>query len=238
MSNLSFTINSKIIDKIHFDNNSEDLLKSKQIDKIIIEDESDDSFNSHYSNKSTKNKKNIIKQSIKKSLISKINGNVGDNELFLSKKKNINSSKFNKGTINNTRYIKKNILINKTKQILEKSYNDYQIALEKYYNDVLEWMNNLYNDNSKSIMQIKFRNITLNEDIFNTYNEIIAKYKLNKDIFNTKEFDIEDFHDNGRLFKIAKIMTNNLLEKLGYKLDVYKNGISKRYKINNITNGI
>lgn len=236
MSNLSFTINSKTIDKINFDNNSDDLLKSKQIEKIIIEDDSDDSFNSDYSNKS--NKSNIIKQSIKKSLINKINGNVGDNKLILSNNKNSISSKFNKGTKNNTGYIRKNILTNKTKQILEKSYDDYQIALEKYYNDVLEWMNDLYNDNSKSIMQLKFRNITLNEDIFNTYNEIIAKYKLNKDIFNTKEFDIEDFHDNKRLFAIAKIMTNNLLEKIGYKLDVYKNGITKRYKINNITNGI
>jgi hypothetical protein len=238
MSNLSFTINSKTIDKIHFENNSDDLLKSKQIDKIIIEDDSDDSFNSHYSNKSNKNKKNIIKQSIKKSLINKINGNIGDNELIHSKKKIINSSKCNKGIKNNTGYIRKNILTNKTKEILEKSYNDYQIAVEKYYNDVLEWMNDLYNDNSKSIMLVKFRNITLNEDIFNTYNEIITKYKLNKDIFNTEEFDIEDFHDNGRLFAIAKIMTNNLLEKIGYKLDVYKNGSSKRYKINNITNGI
>jgi hypothetical protein len=87
-------------------------------------------------------------------------------------------------------------------------------------------------------MQLKFKNITLNDDIFNTYNEIIKKYKLGKDIFDTENFDIEEFHDNGRLFKIAKTMTNNLLEKLGYKLDVYKNGNSKRYKINNITNGI
>ena len=99
-------------------------------------------------------------------------------------------------------------------------------------------MNDLYNTDSLSIMKFIFKKITLNEDIFNTYNSIIKKFKLCKDIFDVENFDIEEFHDSEQLFKIAKIMTNNLLERLGFKMNVYKNGNTKRYKINNITNGI
>jgi hypothetical protein len=212
MSNLSLTVNSK------------------PIEKIIIKDDSDDSFNPECSN-ILSNEKNILKP--KKSLISKINSN-NENDKVIGKNKSGNHPR----TKVNFNYKKNNVLNNKTKEILEKSFNDYQNAMEKYYSDVLEWMNTLYSDDSKSIMKIRLKKITLNEDIFNTYNSIIKKYKLDKDLFDTENFDIEEFHDGNQLFKIAKIMTNNLLEKLGYKLDVYKVGDSKKYKINNITNGI
>lgn len=206
-------------------------LKTKTNEKIIIEDDSDDSFYSNCSNKLPNNKSSI--SPIKKSLINKIKENTKDDKLIVKNK----SNNLNKYKTKST-YKKNNILNNRTKEILEKSYEDYQKALETYYNDVLEWMNDLYNTDSKSIMKIIFEKITLNEDIFNTYNSIIKKYKLDKDIFDVENFDIEDFHDSTQLFKIAKIMTNNLLERLGFKMDVYKRGNAKRYKINNITNGI
>ena len=225
MSNLSLLFNSNSNKKIIIEDTSDDSDDSDDLNNL------NNSNNLHFSKKINNNQL-IIKQSIKKTLISKINNNDTDNSKLIFKNNNNKTNKLKKN------YIKNHILINKTKEILEKSYDDYHNALETYYNEVLEWMNNLYNDASKSIMQLKFKKITLNEDIFNTYNVIIKKYKLNKNIFDIENFDIEDFHDNGQLFKIAKIMTNNLLEKLGYKLDVYKNGNFKQYKINNITNGI
>jgi len=202
-------------------------------DKIIIEDDSNDSFNSFYSTESSKNKikkksikkQSIQKQPIKKSFINKINDDDNSNKPNVITPK---TPKFKSG------YNKKNYtLVNKTKEILEKSYEDYQNALKKYYDDVLKWMNMLYNDDSKSIAKIKFKKMTLNEEIFNLYNEIIKKYKLNKDLFETENFNINDDHDRSEIFLISKILTNNLLAKLGCKLIEYKSGDSKRLKINN-----
>ena len=202
------------------------LNESKINDKIIIEDDTNDSFNSSYSNKSSNNKSKIINQPIKKTFFSKINDANDTNENFEKK----NTKK--KSTYNKKNYI----LINKTKEILEKSYADYQNSLEKYYEDVLQWMNMLYSDDSKSITKIKFKKMTLNEEIFNSYNFIIKKYKISNDLFDTEKFNIHDDHDRTEIFIISKILTNNLLEKIGCKLIEYKNGDKKRLKINSMTN--
>lgn len=194
--------------------------------KIIIEDDSDDSFNSYYSNKSFNKKSKIIKQPIKKSFLNKIKDH--DNEVVIKNNKSIKSG---------LAYNKKNYtMVNKTKEILEKSYKNFQNSLEKYYEDVLKWMNMLYSDNSKSITKIKFKKMTLSEEIFNLYNEIIKKYKINKDLFDTEKFNLNDDHERSEIYLISKILTNNLLAKLDCKLVEYKRGDLKRLKINCNTN--
>jgi len=176
--------------------------------RIIIQDNSDDSFFSQNSD-ILLNNENCIKP--KKTFCSKINDNT---EVVID-----NSTKKNKPVYN-----KNKILLNKTKEILEKSYNNYQNSLEKYYEDVLKWMNILYSMESKSITKIKFKKMTLNEEIFNLYNQIVKKYKLDKDLFIIENFNINDEHERTEIFTISKILTNNLLDKLNYKLVEYKKG--------------
>jgi len=130
-----------------------------------------------------------------------------------------------------------NILINETKRILEKSYEDYQNINQHYYDNVLQFLNLLFAEESKSILKIKFKKITLNEKIFNMYNDIIKKYKLNKNLFDTKNFNIEDIHDFSEIIEISKIMCNNLLNKLNYKFDIITYNNTKKFKITIINNG-
>lgn len=196
--------------------------------KIIIKDDSDDSF---YSNKSVK----VSDTSKKQTLFEKL----GNETLFKKEvvvktpKKNKNYKKYNSSFKNNNSKI-----INETKNILEKSYVNYQESNEDYYNDTLEWMNLVYNHNASSILKVKISKITLNEDIFLKYNEIIKKYKLRKDLFNLENFDINNNYDYNSILEIAKIMTKNLLEKLNYKLDIVNYGNKKKLKIKNISNQI
>ena len=128
-------------------------------------------------------------------------------------------------------------LINETKQILEKSYEEYQQKNIDYYNDVLKLMNLIFNDNSKSILKIKLKKITLSGDIFELYNSIIRKYKLDKPFFDTENFDLEDFHDFTDIIEIIKIICNNILIKINYNLDIYTYNKEKKLKINIINNG-
>jgi virulence-associated protein VapD len=128
-------------------------------------------------------------------------------------------------------------LKNETKEILEKSYEEYQKKNINYYNDVLKLMNMIFNDNSKSILKIKLKKITISEDIFELYNNIIKKYKLNKPLFDTENFDLDDSYDFTDIIEIIKIMCNNILIKLNYNLDIYTYNKEKKLKINIINNG-
>jgi len=123
-------------------------------------------------------------------------------------------------------------VINETKDILEKSYEEYQQKNINYYNDVLKLMNMIFNDSSKSILKIKLKKITLSEDIFELYNNIIKKYKLNKPLF-----DIENFHEFTDIIEIIKIICNNVLLKLNYNLEFYTFNNIKKLKFNIINNG-
>ena len=198
----------------------------KTIDKIIIQDDSDDTF---LSKNSTDNNK--MNQNCSKSLFNKYG--VSTNKILIKNKQNTKT--------NDKKYVSKRQnggIVNETKDIMEKSYIDFQKSLVSYYNDVLEWMNMIYNDKSTSILKVQIKRITLNDDIFNKYNEIIKKYKLKKDIFDTDNFNIEDNYDYDSIAEIAKIMTKNLVEKLNYKLDVINDGKSKKLKIKNISKEI
>ena len=128
-------------------------------------------------------------------------------------------------------------VINETKIILENSYEAYQQKNINYYNDVLRLMNLIFNDDSKSILKIKLKKITVSEDIFELYNNIIKKYKLEKNLFDTKNFDLEDFHDFMDIVEIIRIICNNLLVKLNYNLDIYTWNNTKKLKITIINDG-
>lgn len=131
-----------------------------------------------------------------------------------------------------------NCIINETKQILEKSFEKYQKINLNYYDDVLFFFNSIFSENSTSILKIKFKKITLSEDIFNMYNNIIKKYKLNKELFDINNFDIEDFHDFTDIVEITKIMCNNLLIRLNYNIIIITlNNGKKKFKILIIKNG-
>ena len=78
--------------------------------------------------------------------------------------------------------------------------------------------------------------MTLSEEIFNLYNQIIKKYKINKDLFDTEKFNLNDDHERNEIYLISKILTNNLLAKLDCKLVEYKRGESKRLKVDCNTN--
>jgi hypothetical protein len=190
-------------------------------DKIIISDDSNDSDNSEDSDDSLGKKK--IKPH---SLMNKINS--------LTKSNNTKNKKIIIDKTKNNRNYKNAKIKNETKEILEKSYYDYHNANSDYYLEVLELLNNIFSDDSKSIMKLKLKKITLNEDIFDQYNSIVQKYKLRKDLFNKENFDISGVHDFNEIVLITKKITNNLLQKLGFKLDVKKYGKTKKLKINNI----
>lgn len=93
---------------------------------------------------------------------------------------------------------------------------------KKYYNDVLDFMNLLFEDNAKILSKIKFKKITLNEQVFELYNEIIKTYKLSKPEFVIENFNLNEIEDLEEMKKIvcdiAFKISNNLLEKINYKL--------------------
>lgn len=122
----------------------------------------------------------------------------------------------------------KNIVI-ETQNILDESSKMVLDINKKYYNDVLDFMNLLFDDNSKIISKIKFKKVTLNDKVFALYNQIIKKYKLNKPEFDETKFDLDEIKDLPEIKKIfidlALKLSNNLLEKIDYKLKIkyYKN---------------
>ena len=115
----------------------------------------------------------------------------------------------------------KNLVIS-TQNILEESKRLIQEKNKKYYIDVLDFMNLLFEDNANNLSKIKFKKITLNERVFKLYNEIIKTYKLNKPEFDIDNFnydEIEDLEEIKKIFRdIAFKISNNLLEKINYKL--------------------
>ena len=120
----------------------------------------------------------------------------------------------------------KNLVIS-TQNILEESKRLIQEKNKKYYIDVLDFMNLLFEDNANNLSKIKFKKITLNERVFKLYNEIIKTYKLNKPEFDIDNFnydEIEDLEEIKKIFRdIAFKISNNLLEKINYKLKKKKN---------------
>lgn len=109
-----------------------------------------------------------------------------------------------------------------THNLLEETAKLINEKNKKYYNDVLDFMNLLFEENVANLSKIKFKKITLNETIFKLYNEIIKEYKLNKPLFDIDNFNLEEIENademNKILFDIALKISNNILEKINYKL--------------------
>jgi hypothetical protein len=115
----------------------------------------------------------------------------------------------------------KNIVIS-TQNLLAETNKLIEEKNNKYYNDVLDFMNLLFEDSSKIISKLKFKKITLNDNIFKLYNEIIKTYKLNKPEFDIDHFNLSEIEDSEEIKKIfceiAFKLSNNLLEKINYNL--------------------
>jgi hypothetical protein len=119
------------------------------------------------------------------------------------------------------------------KQIKDLIQHRINEANKKYYKDVLDFMNMLFETDEESILKIKIKKMTLNEDIVETYNYIIDKYKLKKQSINTKELDFDAEYEIEDIIKISTLMTNNLLDKLNYKMTSYKHNNKRIFKISN-----
>ena len=115
----------------------------------------------------------------------------------------------------------KNTVIS-TQKLLDEANKLLWDKNKKYYNDLLDFMNLLFDDDAKILSKIKFKKITLNEQVFELYNEIIKTYKLAKPEFDIESFDLSKIEDLDEIkkifFDIAFKISNNLLEKLNYKL--------------------
>lgn len=114
------------------------------------------------------------------------------------------------------------LIVDSTQKNLEESNKILYDKNKKYYRDVLDFLNLMFEDNSKNINNIKFKKITLNENVFNMYNQINKLYKLNKPEFDLEKFDLSEFNEPEQIknifFDIAYTLSNHLLEKLNYKL--------------------
>lgn len=110
----------------------------------------------------------------------------------------------------------------KTQKLLDEANKLLCDKNKKYYDDVLDFMNLLFEDDAKILSKIKFKKITLNDRVFELYNEIIKMYKLSKpelDIENLNLNQIENSEEIKKIvFDIAFKISNNLLEKINFKL--------------------
>ena len=127
----------------------------------------------------------------------------------------------------------KNTII-KTQNILEETNKLTQEKNKKYYEDVLDFMNLLFEENATNLSKIKFKKMTLNERVFELYNQVIKTYELNKPYFDTNNFNLDDIQDSERLKEIfcdiAFKISNNLLDKINYKLKKKYNKNDKSIK--------
>jgi hypothetical protein len=121
-------------------------------------------------------------------------------------------------------------IINETKKIIEEFNNEINKNNEKYYQDVLDFLNLLFNQNCNQILKISISKISLSDDIFEFYNKIIEKYKINIRKFDNDKFNSNEIYTFHEIIEIALIMSNNLLDKINYKIIKINNDKTK-YKI-------
>lgn len=121
--------------------------------------------------------------------------------------------------------------IKDVRNIINNAIDKYYDINKDYYNDVLIFLNLIFKQNAKSLLSIYIKKIVLHEDIMIMYNNIVKKYKLNKDYVNIDAFDVDEIIDIDLIIKLMKLLTNNLLEKLNYKLVEKCKNNKKRFVI-------
>ena len=121
-------------------------------------------------------------------------------------------------------------IINETKKIIEEFNNEINKNNEKYYKDILDFLNLLFNQNCNQILKISISKISLSDDIFEFYNKIIEKYKMKIRKFDNNKFNSNEIYSFHEIIEIALIMSNNLLEKINYKI-IKINSDKTKYKI-------
>jgi hypothetical protein len=121
------------------------------------------------------------------------------------------------------------------KLLLDQIQNKTNESNKKYYKDVLDFLNMLFETEENSILKIKVKKISINENIIKTYNYIVKKHKLKKSLVNEELFDFDTEYDQDDVFKVSIIMSNNLLEKLNYKINVGTYNKKKYVSIKSIT---
>lgn len=114
------------------------------------------------------------------------------------------------------------LIVESIRNKLEESKNLYVEKNKKYYRDVLDFLNLMFEDNATCLSKLKFKKITLGDNVFELYNQIIKKYNLNQPEFESEHFDISNIDDPVQIKEIfctiAWKLSNYLLEKLDYKL--------------------
>ena len=105
-----------------------------------------------------------------------------------------------------------------TNKILLETCNKFNELNEIYYKEIHIFLNKLFNSNSKSILKLQTSSIRLTSNTLNKYNNIIKKYKLTKELFDVDKFDFNEIYDFNCIIEIALIITNNLLNKINYKI--------------------
>jgi len=114
------------------------------------------------------------------------------------------------------------LIIESIRNKLEESNSLYEEKNKKYYRDVLDFLNFMFEDKADSITKLKFKKITLNDNVFELYNQIIKKYNLDIPEFESENFDISEMDDPVEIKElfcsIAIKLSNFLLERLKYKL--------------------
>jgi len=105
-----------------------------------------------------------------------------------------------------------------TNKLIDKIYTKINKLDDAYYREIHIFLNKLFNSNSKSLLKLKTFSINITTDILKNYNDIIKKYKLKKDLFDADKFDFNNIYDFNLIVDIALIMSNNLLDKLKYKM--------------------
>lgn len=120
------------------------------------------------------------------------------------------------------------IEINKLiKQQMEETNSIIQKKNNEYYLNVLDFLNLLFKDDAKNIQKIKFKHINFDDKVILLHNKIIETYKLDKptlkhEIFFEQLENIDEDEVKSVYCEIASKMSNNLLEKLDYKLVLKK----------------
>lgn len=120
------------------------------------------------------------------------------------------------------------LIVTSIQQKLEESNKLLQDKNKNYYIDVLDFLNLMFQENNTELTKLQFKKITINENVFLLYNEIIKKYKLSKPEFLSENFDISEINEpediRNIIIDIAYKMSNNLLERLNYRLKkkIYK----------------